>query len=281
MPAYRMTRSAPSSFGIFLLLGVLLFSSPAKGQYQKFFPSNAGNDDATVNYAPYAAFLSARVKQGGDGLSRINYSGLSLKDRHLIIQAVNSLAAVRPTTLNRDAQLAYWINLYNLLIVDVLVTNWPVEDIRTAEGGSIFLPPTQIWNTDRVVVEGVPLSLDDIEHDILRGYFRERRVHYALSIHTNSSPSLQNTPYRGATIDAMLDQVAAGYLGRDGIVQVRNREVLLPSIFKWYAEDFGRDEHSVLLQIMQDAGHGTETSSMLGNVKIVAGYYYTWMVSGF
>ncbi|MCH9780028.1 MAG: DUF547 domain-containing protein [Alphaproteobacteria bacterium] len=281
MPAYRMTRQAPFLLGISLLLSLMFFASAAMGQYQKFVPSRAGNDDATVNYDPYASFLSTRVKMGGDGLSRVNYSGLSLQDRNLVTQAVVTLAAVRPTTLNRDAQVAYWINLYNVLVVDVLVKNWPVEDIRIAEGGRIFLPPTHIWGTDRVTVEGVPLSLDAIEHEILRGLFRERRVHYALSIQTSSSPSLQVVPYRGATIDAMLDQAAEDYLGRNGIIRVRSEGLLLPSIFEWYADDFGTSDLAVLQQIRQDAGDGTEANNMLNNAKSIGGYYYSWELSGF
>ncbi len=252
----------------------IVFSFAAQAQVEKLVSLGGKKTDDGINYASYEKFLSTSILQGGDGVSRLHIGQMIDADRRLLRESLTAMTRVQTNTLNPDAAKAYWINLYNLLVIDILLENWPVDDIRTAEGGSTLISATQIWGKDRIVMHDVELSLDDIEHEILRPYFRDPRIHFALALHTFSSPYLLNRPYRGKTIDDDLDEGGRTYVNRIGIIRARPEGLVVPTIFQWYQEDFGNNEAQVILFLSRFAEG--KTVAMLNNRNEIGAYEYDW-----
>lgn len=202
-------------------------------------------DDAseiTVDHAAWDAFLGAYVRAAPDNRTIVDYAAVTSADRKALQDYINALEAVEPTTLSRDEAFAYWANLYNAVTVEFILDNYPVKSILRISSG---LRPGP-WRRDAVEVSGVTLSLDNIEHGILRGFWSDNRVHYAVNCASIGCPNLPMRAFRGAELDAMLDDGARAYINHPRGVSVDGGRITASSIYKWFKEDFGGDDAGVL-----------------------------------
>ena len=146
--------------------------------------------------------------------------------------------ALRLEAWPRADQLAFWINAYNAYTVKLVLDHYPLRSIRSIG----FLPGSAFKRKfvplDRVA--GGKLSLDDIEHRILRERFQDPRIHFAIVCASRSCPVLRDEAYRGRDLDAQLDEAARSFL-RDAArnrYDPASRTLSLSSIFKWFRGDF-------------------------------------------
>ena len=174
---------------------------------------------------------------------RVDYEGL-LADRERLDDYLESLAAADPDTLGREEQLAFWIDAYNALMVDAVLDAWPVGSVLDIGRILGVVPTGGVFREPRRVA-GQDLSLDDIEHRILRERFGDARTHAALNCASRSCPALPDRAFTGADLDARLDAAMLSFL-LDG---KRNRlgadPPMLSSIFRWYRADFEAEAGSV------------------------------------
>jgi hypothetical protein len=132
-----------------------------------------------------------------------------------------------------NGRLAFWINAYNVLTIDMVVRHLPLESIRDV--GSLFRP---VWKRPAGKVAGRAVTLDAIEHEILRP-LGEPRFHAAIVCASTSCPSLRRVAYRAERLDAQLDAAMRDWLGHpDKGLRVEPGRVRLSKIFDWFAEDF-------------------------------------------
>jgi hypothetical protein len=147
---------------------------------------------------------------------------------------VRSLARA-PEPQSREQKLALWINAYNILAIDMVVRNGPVESIRDI--GNFIVP---VWNRDAGTVAGNGVSLDGIEHEILRS-MGEPRIHAAIVCASASCPSLRRSPFTAADLDAQLDDAVHRWLASPEkglrIDRAANR-ITVSRIFDWFEADF-------------------------------------------
>ncbi len=148
-------------------------------------------------------------------------------------QLVDGLAASDPDGLAGDEQLAFWINAYNILTIDVVAKNYPLASIKDV--GSLWRP---VWKREAGRIDGKAYTLDGIEHGIVRP-LGDPRAHAALVCASLSCPPLLREPYRAGTLDAQLDANFRTWLAdpRKG-VRAEGGTLYVSSIFKWFAEDF-------------------------------------------
>lgn len=122
-----------------------------------------------------------------------------------------------------------------------------IKDIRLGgEGGLFGLFAAGPWKAKVTRIAGVPLSLDDIEHVILRPIFKDARVHYALNCASVGCPNLRTEAFTGAHLDAQLDAAARAYVNDPRGVDPELDGLVLSSIYDWYREDFGGSDRAIL-----------------------------------
>ncbi|MBX3495093.1 MAG: DUF547 domain-containing protein [Parvibaculum sp.] len=208
----------------------------------------------------------------------VDYAGLKAgkTGRAALSAYIESLEAVDPATLPRDEQFAFWANLYNALTIQVVVDHYPVASIRdiSISPGLFARGP---WGKKLVRVAGRDLSLDDIEHAILRPEFGDPRVHYAVNCASWSCPDLSPEPYEGATLDAQLDAAARRYVNSPRGVEFRGGRLTVSSIFSWYKKDFGGTEAGVLAHLRKYAE--PELAAALAKATRVSSYDYDWSLN--
>jgi hypothetical protein len=166
-----------------------------------------------------------------------NLVRLGLGDAAAVTRAgTELLAQARPEDLRGQSEhLAFWINVYNVLAIDVVLQHYPVASIRDA--GGLFTP---VWKIDAGSVGGRIRTLHEIEHEILRP-MGEPRIHAAIVCASTSCPSLAREPYTAAQLDAQLDASLASFLAdsRKGLaVDWPGGPLRLSKIFDWFEKDF-------------------------------------------
>ena len=189
-----------------------------------------------INHDLWGELLSSHVHLAESGVNLFAYTDVTAADRNKLSAYIESMAMVRIDEFNAQEQLAYWINLYNALTVSVILENYPVTSIRKI-GGSFFAPGP--WNQTVVSVKGQDLTLNDIEHRIIRPVFADKRIHYAVNCASIGCPNLSPAVYQGATLGEQLDAAACEFIRHPRGVQISGDKLRLSSIYKWYIEDFG------------------------------------------
>ncbi|MEM9009601.1 MAG: DUF547 domain-containing protein [Pseudomonadota bacterium] len=235
------------------------------GPWQRF--GNGGDPD----HAAWDAILSRHLRLGSDGVALFDYAGASLPE---VTAYVTTLEAVDPTSLSRDAAFAYWANLYNAVTIQVVLENWPVSSILRI-GGSLFSPGP--WKDKRTTVAGVALSLDDIEHGILRPVWGDARVHYAVNCASIGCPNLKATSWRAAELSSALDAAARDYVNHPRGAQVSGGSLRVSSIYDWFQADFGGTDSGVISHLRQYAA--PDLAAQLAGINRIAGDDYDWNIN--
>jgi hypothetical protein len=199
----------------------------------------ASDPDAT-----YDALLRRHVAAGADGITRVAYGRwrANSADRAALDQAIAAMSARRPSAMSRAEAFAFWANLYNAVTLKVVIDRYPVASIRDIKGSSWLDPKayTGPWRDQRVSVEGRPLSLDDIEHAIMRPGFKDPRVHYAVNCASYGCPNLMARAWRAETLEADLEDAARAYVNHPrGVTVLPSGALRVSSIYRWFIEDFG------------------------------------------
>ena len=166
--------------------------------------------------------------------TRVDYVALSRDP--LWPQVLSGLAEESALSLEtREEKLAFWVNAYNILAIDLVIQNYPVKSIRDI--GSWFSP---VWKKPAGRINGRSYSLHEIEHKILRP-MGEPRIHGAIVCASISCPSLLRKPYRVRSVDAQFDESLRAWMRRPekGMALDRKDRVLKVSkVFDWFGEDF-------------------------------------------
>lgn len=252
----------------------LALVGPASAQLAVFEKYDAANTQ-TVDNSAWAKFLSAYVVPGAQGKpALVRYGSVSAEDKAALKGYIQSLEALKPTTLNKSEAFAYWVNLYNAHTVALILDNYPVKSIRDIKSGLVSLGP---WGRKVATVEGVSLSLDEIEHKILRAYFNDNRVHFAVNCASIGCPDLKASPWTGATLEADLDAAAKLYVNSPRGVAISGGKIKASSIFKWFVADFGGKDQTVIAFWTQHAAPALKTQ--LASAKKIDSYAYDWALN--
>ncbi|HSK29191.1 MAG TPA: DUF547 domain-containing protein [Candidatus Limnocylindria bacterium] len=179
------------------------------------------------------------------GIHRVRYQAVTPEDFNSLKDYLKSMQRVTISTYNRAEQKAYWINLYNAFTVELILSRFPVASIRDINISPGFLSRGP-WGAKLLNVEGEKLSLDDIEHRILRPIWQDNRVHYALNCASLGCPNLQPAAYTGDTTEALLERGAREFINHPRGVTIQNGKLRVSSIYVWFQEDFGRDAEELM-----------------------------------
>ena len=204
----------------------------------------------SVDHSAWTNILSANVSPNADGVNRVNYSAIK-GNQGALKSYLAGLEAMDPTTLTRDAAMAYWINMYNAKTVDVVVDNLPVKSIKNIGGGIFSSGP---WDDKVATVSGRQLSLNDIEHGILRPVWQDNRIHYAVNCASIGCPNQHMEAFTASNLATLLDKGAHEYVGNPRGAELTANGLVVSSIYEWYKSDFGGSDAGVIAHIAQYGG---------------------------
>ncbi|RJG51661.1 DUF547 domain-containing protein [Motilimonas pumila] len=226
----------------------------------------------TVSHQDWQYLLDNYLVVDKSGINLFRYGAVTQTDQETLHRYIAKLESVAPALLSKDQQMAYWINLYNAATVALIVEAYPVSSIKRV--GSWFnLGP---WDQEVVSISGHKLSLNDIEHQILRPIWQDPRIHYAVNCASIGCPNLAKQAYHEGNLEAQLEQQALEYVNHPRGVRVENDQLYLSSIYHWYQEDFG-SFNELKLHLQQYAK--PELKQALGLVSSDYQHNYDWSLN--
>ncbi len=267
----------PGLWGGFLLAAGLACSPSSQADIS--FADHDETNAASIPHDEWQGILD-RYLDAGDpsGIHRFDYAALQANapDRARLQGYLASLQKVDPRRYRRDEQMAYWINFYNALTVEVVLTEYPVDSIRDISRS--LIPFRGPWGDVHAALLGREITLDTIEHDILRSIWRDPRIHYAVHCASLGCPNLAPEAYTADRLEAMLEQGARDYINHPRGVEIRNPASGTASrIYDWFAEDFGGSEAGVIEHLLRYA-----EPELAGRIRSFEGgfeYEYDWALN--
>ena len=255
-----------------VLLPVQLYAEP-KSEYWDVWDHSDNTSTMVVDHSLWQEILTEYVYQDQDKINKVNYQSLLANNRPKLDAYISSLTALDPLSLSKSEQLPYWINLYNALTVQVITEHYPVSSIlkiSISPGFFNFGP----WDKKLIEINDIELSLNDIEHRILRPIWKDPRIHYAVNCGSYGCPNLRRDIYTAETSEIMLNENSISYINHERGVKVEKGKVELSSLFDWYEDDFGENDSEVLDHIRKYAS--AELLSKLEGITKISDYEYNW-----
>ena len=229
-----------------------------------------------IDHGLWGGFIERRLEQSPDGINRLAYSKVGSEDRAALDAYIDALTALPISTYSRPEQMAYWVNLYNALTVQVVLDHYPVDSIRDIDI-SPGLFSNGPWGKKLVTIEGERVGLDDIEHQILRPIWQDPRIHYAVNCASIGCPNLHPEPFDAAALDQQLDQAAVSFINHPRGVSVDGGRLIVSSIYDWFSEDFGSSDQNVIAHLQRYAA--PDLKSALGSVSSIYDDRYDWRLN--
>jgi hypothetical protein len=199
-----------------------------------------------IDHGAWDRFLKQFVvAPHSSGINRVRYQAVTPEDLRNLKGYLQSMRGVTISNYNRAEQKAYWINVYNAVTVDLILSRYPVASIRDINISPGFLARGP-WGAKLFRVEEEKLSLDDIEHRILRPIWQDNRVHYAVNCASLGCPNLQPLAFTGDHTEALLEKAAREFINHPRGVTIQNGRLRVSSIYVWFQEDFGGDGEGLM-----------------------------------
>lgn len=208
---------------LFLTILALAFAAPARA--------------FDHGHAAWTRILAARVKG-----NTFDYAGLK-PQRAPLDAYLSQLAAVPAAEFkgwNEKQRLAFLINLYNAATIRLVLDHQPVKSIKDIGGAK------GPWKQPVVKALGKTHTLDEVEHQLIRGNFAEPRIHFAVNCASVGCPPLAATAYTADQLDRQLDAATRRFLAdrSQNRVDAKRNELLLSPLFDWFRDDFAKKSGS-------------------------------------
>jgi hypothetical protein len=276
--------SAPVRRGrriLLALLGATLIAAACGAPEPEEIAGWDASDETSVERIDHGAWqeiLDGYVAADQSGVNLVDYEALQANagDAAKLAGYLEYLQGLDPRGYSRAEQMAYWINLYNALTVKVVLDAYPVETIRDIHEGVV--PYTGPWDDVHANVAGEDLTLNHMEHGILRPIWQDERIHYAVNCAAYGCPHLLDTAFTAANTEELLDAGARDYVNNARGVDVVDEDfIVISSIYDWYAEDFGDTEPSVMEHLVEHAEDDLE--GFLEGFEGALEYDYDWSLN--
>jgi len=168
-----------------------------------------------------------------DGL--VNYKTFKL-DHDKLLKYISVLSTCRAhenfNLLSREKKIAFWINAYNALTIDLILKYYPIKSIKDIQN-----PWGQrLWEMGNKIY-----SLEEIEHHILRK-MNEPRIHFAIVCASFSCPKLQNIAFTSTDLELQLTHASKQFLRDRTRNEISKNSIKISKIFKWFLKDFTGNE---------------------------------------
>ena len=188
-------------------------------------------DEGIDDYAPEAFnhnawndLLQRHVSDAGN----VNYKGFK-DDQYVLRHYISKLGENMPTdSWNTQDKLAYWMNAYNAMTIDLIVRNYPINSIKDIKDP---------WKQRLWKLEEKWYNLDEIEHQILRK-MNEPRIHFGIVCASFSCPKLLNKAFTAFQLEDQLTQATEGFLADTNRNEISQNRIKLSKVFQWFAKDF-------------------------------------------
>lgn len=256
-----------------------IVSAAPKAELIKFWDDSEALSIMQVDHSAWQDILTAYVDdQHPSGVNRFNYASVTPSDSAKLKNYLSYLQKLEPRQLNSEEAKAFWINMYNAILVDKIVDAYESGSRRAINRLMNGGVESRALSRDAAELLMQEISLNDIQHGILRPIWKDPRVHFALSTGALSGANIQKAAFNGANNEALLEKAKAEFMQHPRAVRVEDNSLVLNSVFEWYAADFGDNKSAVLAYIRENTSD-TMRQAMDGLSRI--SFDYNWDLNTF
>lgn len=209
-------------------------------------------ETALIDYSKIDEFFDGFSIKKGDR-RQFRYAQLQRQAVQTLGAYSTFLANLKPSTFSENEQLAYWLNLRNILVVRAIADETPRRSLKAARG--TFDDPGEMWTRKRLAVEGEQMSIHAIEQKILQN-FSDPNVLYGLYQGIEDGPAL-NAPamFSGPTVNEQLQERAKFFVNARRVMSVKKTALRAPGVYEWYKPAlFNDSDDAVLAHLKAHAG---------------------------
>jgi hypothetical protein len=228
--------------GIAVLVAVVFLWQVACQPTEVVYAEVQTDSDANVDSFDYAKYTAALKQVDDQGL--VNYKKLKEQPEDLdaFITQIAQLDGKNFAKWQENDQIAFWINAYNGLTLQAIVAHYPIKPSLLGAGfpKNSIRQIQGVWDKLKFNVMGKKVTLNDIEHEILRKKHNTPEIHMALVCAAISCPPLLNKPFIGETLTTQFSGQAKAFLATEGKFNIdrKKKTVYLSKIFDWFGDDF-------------------------------------------
>lgn len=252
----------------------LLKAAPEANLWTRW-TKHQSNSVQKIDHNQWATFLDRNlITNDKSNIHLMRYSRVTDKDRNILQNYLQYLENINISNYSQPEQFAYWINHYNARTVELILENYPIDSIKDISFSFFSFGP---WDEKLITVDGIDLSLNDIEHRILRPIWKDPRIHYAVNCASMGCPNLLPRPFTSETNEILLDEAAKGFINHPRGVRFEDETLVLSQIFDWYLVDFGGSSDNLLKHILEYSEQ--QFSHTIEHYKGKFEYDYNWQLN--
>lgn len=212
--------------------------------YWAYWDKSNENSHESIDHSRWSSILQTYVIDNHpSGVNRFKYSAVSSKNKKNLHRYIKTLEKIDPRRYNRREQKAYWLNLYNAVTVKLVLDNYPIKSMKDIGNKMIKRGP---WNKKLLKVAGQRLTLNDIEHRILRPIWQDHKIHFGLSCGSISCPNIQSRAFTSRNVRPLLKQAGREYINHPRGASLKNGKIKASSLFDWYQKDFAKNQAKLM-----------------------------------
>jgi Protein of unknown function, DUF547 len=248
---------------------------PAKDLW-KHWATYDPSSQKTIDHSLWQQFLKKYVHTDEHGVNLVNYANVSEDDFGQLNDYLWQLSQTDIVTYNRHEQLAFWVNLYNALVIKTILEHYPVSSI-----GDINISPGFFakgpWNANLIRIKNTSVSLNDILHRILRPVWNDPRIHFVLCYGAIGSPNLPLQALTADNANDLLTQATKTFVNSPRGAQVIGGQLVTSKLFTWYQDDFGNTPQATIDFIKTYAN--ADLKAQLTNIKEISDTVFNWHIN--
>jgi hypothetical protein len=264
------------SFLFSLLTSMTANAAPSAELWDAWQDHNDTNI-STVDHSAWQAWLDEYLVTQSDGATAVRYKAVDQTGRLALDAYIQTLSSTNPLELNRAEQFAYWVNLYNALTVQVVLNNPSKESITSMGSGWFSGGP---WDESFIHINNTPVTLNDIEHRILRPIWQDHRIHYVVNCASIGCPNLSASALTAANTQEQLEAAEQHFVNHPkGVALNSQGKLVLSKIYQWYREDFPSEDNAFIRYLAQVMSSATEPTLSADNLRSTfedVRYAYDW-----
>lgn len=215
-----------------------------KAEYWSFWGPSQESSATSIDHTDWDRILRAYVVTNHPtGINRFRYGSVSKADQKKLKAYIERMAAMDPRTISRQEQKAYWLNLYNALTVNLVIEHYPVKSIRNIADKSL---PDGPWDSKLVTIADQKVSLNDIEHRILRPIWQDNKIHFGLVGANLGCPHILPKAFTAKNSEGLLKQSRRDFVNDNRGVKLANGKLEVSQLFSWYQQDFAKTDKNLI-----------------------------------
>ncbi len=219
-----------------------------------------------IDHAPLEILLTKYVNSQGN-VGYAQWHG-NKADRDALKSYLAQIAAAQVSAYSSNARLAFYINAYNAIVLDSILSKWPVKSVMTLDG---------FFDKDKHTIAGQTMTLDDLEHNkVIRVQFQEPRIHFVLVCAAKSCPRLLTAAITAVNLEKNMENAAREFIPK--ATSVDANKVYTSQLFNWFKKDF--EKHSGSIQAYLTRYVSADIAQVLNNgTSTVEFTEYDWSIN--